>query len=230
LQRSKLEPTPDWIEFAEALAAQTAIAVDNLTLFEGLGQANKELREAYDATIEGWAHALEIRDKETEGHSRRVVKYTIDVAKAFGMTKEQMVHVWRGVLLHDIGKMGVPDHILHKPGPLDEEEWAVMRQHPVFAYEMLQSIDYLKPALTIPHYHHERWDGSGYPEGLKGDDIPLEARIFAVVDAYDALTSDRPYRDAWPEEKAQKYLQEQAGKEFDPEVVRVLLEILSNEE
>jgi HD-GYP domain-containing protein (c-di-GMP phosphodiesterase class II) len=229
LQRSKLEPTPEWIEFAEALAAQTAIAVDNLTLFEGLDQANKELREAYDATIEGWAHALEIRDKETEGHSRRVVKYTIDVAKVFGMTKEEMVHVWRGVLLHDIGKMGVPDNILHKPGPLDEEEWAVMRQHPVFAFEMLQSIDYLKPALTIPHYHHERWDGSGYPEGLKGEDIPLEARIFAVVDAYDALISDRPYRNAWPEEKVQKYLQEQAGKEFDPEVVRVLLEILSEQ-
>lgn len=226
LQRSRLEPTPEWIEFAEALADQTAIAVDNLTLFEGLERANRELREAYDATIEGWAHALEIRDKETEGHSRRVVKYTIEVARAYGITEEDLVHVWRGVLLHDIGKMGIPDQILHKPGPLDEAEWEIMRQHPVYAYDMLKSIDYLTPALVIPHYHHERWDGSGYPEGLKGEDIPLEARIFAVVDAYDALTSDRPYRGAWAEEKTREYLLDQAGKEFDPDVVRVFLKMI----
>ncbi len=206
LHRSKLNPSEEWIDFAEALAGQTAIAVDNLTLFKGLEQANKELREAYDATIEGWAHALEIRDKETEGHSRRVVQLTEKVAKAYGFDDEALVHFRRGVLLHDIGKMGIPDQILHKPGPLDEAEWEIMRQHPVYANEMLKSIDYLRPALLIPHYHHERWDGSGYPEGLKGEGIPLEARIFSVVDAYDALTSDRPYRSAWSVEETIKYL------------------------
>ena len=226
LQRTELNPSSDWVKFAEALADQTAIAVDNLTLFNGLERANKELREAYDATIEGWAHALEIRDKETEGHSRRVVQLTERVALAFGVDPDSLVHIRRGVLLHDIGKMGVPDQILHKPGALNEDEWEIMRQHPVYAYEMLKSIDYLKPALLIPHYHHERWDGSGYPEGLKGEDIPLEARIFAVVDAYDALTSDRPYRSAWSEEETVKYLREQAGKEFDPAVVRKFLKIV----
>ena len=226
LQRTKLDPSPDWIEFAEALAAQTAIAVDNLTLFKGLERANDELREAYDATIEGWAHALEIRDKETEGHSRRVVQLTEQVALAFGIDPKALVHIRRGVLLHDIGKMGVPDQILHKPGPLDEAEWEIMRQHPVYAYEMLKPIDYLKPALAIPHYHHERWNGSGYPEGLKGEAIPLEARIFAVVDAFDALTSDRPYRGAWSVEETEKYLKKQAGKEFDPAVVRKFLKVV----
>lgn len=226
LQRTKLDPSPDWIEFAKALAGQTAIAVDNLTLFKGLERANKELREAYDATIEGWAHALEIRDKETEGHSRRVVLLTEQVALAFGIDPKALVHIRRGVLLHDIGKMGVPDQILHKPGPLNDMEWEIMRQHPVYAYEMLKSIEYLKPALPIPHYHHERWDGSGYPEGLKGKNIPLEARIFAVVDAYDALTSDRPYRGAWSEDETVKYLRKQAGREFDPEVVEKFLKIV----
>ena len=226
MQRSKLEPTPEWVEFAGALAEQTAIAVDNLTLFEGLEKANRELGEAYEATIEGWAHALEIRDKETEGHSRRVVDLTTLVAEQFNFSEDELVHIRRGVLLHDIGKMGVPDQILHKPGPLDEAEWEIMRQHPVYALQMLKSIDYLRPALSIPQYHHERWDGSGYPEGLKGEAIPLEARIFAVVDAYDALTSDRPYRGAWSEEETKKYLLKQAGKEFDPQVVKVFLATL----
>jgi putative nucleotidyltransferase with HDIG domain len=224
--RSRFEPDEDWIHFAEMLARQTAIAVDNLTLFSDLEDANKELREAYDATIEGWAHALEIRDKETEGHSRRVGRLTVAVAKEYGLSGEELVHVRRGVLLHDIGKMGVPDQILHKPGPLNEAEWEIMRQHPVYAYEMLKSIDYLKPALNIPHYHHERWDGSGYPEGLTGEAIPLEARLFAVVDAWDALTSDRPYRKAWSEEETKKYLREMAGIEFDPEVVEILLRMV----
>ncbi|MBG0788451.1 MAG: GAF domain-containing protein, partial [Anaerolineaceae bacterium] len=229
LQRSKLNPSEEWIDFAEALAGQTAIAVDNLILFRDLEQANDELREAYDATIEGWAHALEIRDKETEGHSRRVVQMAEKVAKAFGFDDEALVHLRRGVLLHDIGKMGIPDQILHKPGPLDDAEWEIMRQHPVYANEMLKSIVYLRPALLIPHYHHERWDGSGYPEGLMGEDIPLEARIFSVIDAYDALTSDRPYRGAWSDEETKKYLKKQAGKEFDPAVVEKFLEILERE-
>ena len=224
LNRERLDPDEEWHEFAETLARQTAIAVDNLTLFSNLQQANQELREAYDATIEGWARALEIRDKETEGHSRRVVSLTADMALKFGFKTADLEHILRGVILHDIGKMGIPDEILHKPGPLNEEEWTIMRRHPVYAYEMLKEIEYLKPALNIPHYHHERWNGSGYPEGLKGEAIPLEARIFAVVDAWDALTSDRPYRDAWSVEKTRQYLMDQAGKEFDPEIVKVFLE------
>lgn len=223
MHRSQLDPDEDWVRFAETLAGQIAIAVDNLTLFAEIRRANQDLREAYDATIEGWAHALEIRDKETEGHSRRVVTLMVEIAKVFGFSDEDLVHIRRGVMLHDIGKMGIPDQILHKPGPLDDAEWDVMRQHPDFAYDMLKEIDYLKPALNIPHYHHERWDGSGYPEGMKGDEIPLEARIFAVVDTWDALTSDRPYRNAWSREKAVQYLRDQAEKEFDPAVVEVFL-------
>ena len=230
LHRSRLDPDDEWNEFAETLARQTAIAVDNLTLFSNLQQANLELRQAYDATIEGWAHALEIRDKETEGHSRRVAVLTKDVAKRFGYTEAELEHILRGVILHDIGKMGIPDEILHKPGPLNEEEWTIMRQHPVYAYEMLKDIEYLWPALNIPHYHHERWNGAGYPEGLKGEDIPLEARIFAVVDAWDALTSDRPYRDAWSVEKTKQYLLDQAGKEFDPDVVEIFLDVLKDKQ
>ncbi len=226
LSRTKLEPDADWIDFAQTLARQMAIAVDNLTLFTDLERTNVDLREAYDATIEGWAHALEIRDKETEGHSRRVESLTVEVAKKFGFGSEELVHIRRGVLLHDIGKMGVPDQILHKPGPLDENEWVIMKQHPVFAYDMLKSIDYLVPSLIIPHYHHERWNGSGYPDGLKGEKIPLEARIFAVVDAWDALTSDRPYRKAWTQEETREYLRQQAGKEFDPQVIKVFLETI----
>jgi PAS domain S-box-containing protein/putative nucleotidyltransferase with HDIG domain len=226
LNRNRLDPDADWFVFAETLVRQTAIAVDNLTLFTHLQQANKELIEAYDATIEGWAHALEIRDKETAGHSRRVITLTEEVAKRFGYKAADLEHVLRGVILHDIGKMGIPDDILHKPGPLTGDEWVIMRQHPVFAYEMLKDIGYLQSSLNIPHYHHERWNGSGYPEGLKGKEIPLEARIFAVVDAWDALTSDRPYRDAWSVEKTKQYILDQAGKEFDPEVVKVLFEVM----
>jgi HD-GYP domain-containing protein (c-di-GMP phosphodiesterase class II) len=196
-------------------------------LFSNLQQANHELLEAYDATIEGWAHALEIRDKETEGHSRRVVTLTADIASRFGFKPAEIEHILRGVILHDIGKMGIPDEILHKPGPLTEEEWVIMRRHPDFAYEMLKDIKYLRPALNIPRYHHERWNGSGYPEGLKGEAIPLEARIFAVVDAWDALTSDRPYRDAWSVEKTKQYMLDQSGKEFDPEVVKAFLEMIA---
>ncbi|MDY6873168.1 MAG: PAS domain S-box protein [Chloroflexota bacterium] len=227
--RSRLEPDEDWMLFAETLARQTAIAIDNLTLFTNLAKANEELREAYDATIEGWAHALEIRDKETEGHSRRVVQLTVDIAKKLGLSEDELVHIRRGVLLHDIGKMAIPDKVLHKPGPLDDAEWEIMRMHPDYAYEMLKSIDYLRPALTIPHYHHERWDGSGYPEGLQGKDIPLAARIFAVVDVWDALTSDRPYRKAWSEEKTKQYLRDMAGKEFDPEMVEIFLEMVDSD-
>ncbi len=224
--RNRLDPDQEWMDFAETLSGQAAIAVDNITLFNGMQQANEDLRQSYNATTEGWAKALELRDQETEGHSQRMVELTLEMAKRFGFKEEELQHIRRGVLLHDIGKMGIPDAILHKPGPLTEAEWEIMRKHPVFSFNMLKDIDYLKPALKIPHYHHERWDGSGYPEGLKGKEIPLEARIFMVVDIWDALLSDRPYRDAWSEEKTMEYLQDQAGKTLDPEIVAVFLEFI----
>ncbi len=205
--------------FLDMLAGQAAIAIDSAQLFENLQGSNVELMMAYDETIEGWSQALDLRDKETEGHSRRVTEMTVKLAASFGSTPEELIHIRRGALLHDIGKLGVPDEILRKPGPLTEEEWVIMRSHPQFAYEMLAPITYLHPALDIPFCHHEKWDGSGYPRGLKGNQIPLAARIFTVVDVWDALTSDRPYRDAWAREKALKYIHEQAGQHFDPGVV-----------
>jgi len=227
--RTKFDPDEDWLDFADTLIRQAAIAVDNITLFDNLQQAVEDLQQAYDKTIVGWSKALELRDQETLGHSERVVDLSLEVARHFGFEEGDLLHLRRGIFLHDIGKMGIPDNILHKPGPLTEEEWVIMRQHPVFAYNMLKGIDYLEPALKIPHYHHGRWDGSGYPEGLTGRDIPLEARIFMVVDIYDALRSDRPYRDAWSQEKTINYIKEQAGRELDPEVVAVFLKIIQDE-
>lgn len=192
-----------------------------------LQASNQELRASYETTLEGWSHALDLRDKETEGHTLRVTELTLRIARAMGFSAEQLVHVRRGALLHDIGKMGVPDQILHKPGPLTEEEWRSMKRHPELAYELLSPIQYLAPALDIPHYHHEKWDGSGYPVGLKGEEIPLAARIFAVVDVYDALTSDRPYRASWSKEQALAYIRSEAGRHFDPAVVDIFLKELS---
>jgi HD-GYP domain-containing protein (c-di-GMP phosphodiesterase class II) len=174
-------------------------------------------------TLEGWSRALDMRDKETEGHSIRVTEMTLRLGRLLGVRDVEEVHLRRGSLLHDMGKIGIPDAILLKPGPLTAEEWEVMRTHPVRAYEMLAPIPYLSKALEIPHCHHEKWDGSGYPRGLKGEEIPLSARIFAVVDVYDALTSDRPYRPAWTKEKALDHIREQTGKHFDPQVVEAFL-------
>jgi response regulator RpfG family c-di-GMP phosphodiesterase len=210
---------PDRLEFLEALAGQAAIAVDNSSLFEQLQDSNTELSIAYDATLEGWAKALELRDRETVGHAHRVIEMTLRVADRIGIRSESLQHIRRGALLHDIGKMGIPDSILLKPGPLTPSEWEIMRQHPVHAYEMLKTIDYLQPALEIPYCHHEKWDGNGYPRGLKGKNIPISARIFAVVDVWDALTSDRPYRCAWPEHLALEYIHMESGRHFDPQVV-----------
>ncbi len=184
---------------------------------------NYELAQAYDGTIEGWSRALDLRDHETEGHSRRVTEMTLALARAFGASEEELVHVRRGALLHDIGKMGVPDSILLKPGPLTEEEWVLMRRHPVYAYEMLSEVSFVRPALEIPHCHHEKWDGTGYPRGLKNEDIPLAARLFAVVDVWDALRSDRPYRRAWPIERTRDHIAALSGTHFDPRVVDVFL-------
>ncbi len=193
-------------------------------------KAEEELQKAYDATLEGWAAALELREKETATHSRNVVDMTLKLAKEFEIPEEQIVHIRRGALLHDIGKMGIPDNILLKPGKLTDEEWVIMRMHPIFAYNLLSGIPYLSSALDIPYAHHERWDGSGYPLGLKGTDIPLTARIFAVVDVWDALLSDRPYRPGWNKEAVKNYLQEKSGIQFDPEIVEVFLTMMDNQE
>ena len=218
-QRTPLEPDEEWLDFLNPLAGQAALAIDNDHMFYGLQRSNLELGLAYDATIEGWSHALDLRDNETEGHTQRVTEMTVKLARSFGIIKDELRQVRWGALLHDIGKMGVPDGILLKPGPLTDEEWVVMKKHPTFAYEMLSPIQYLKAALDIPYCHHEKWDGTGYPRGLKGEQIPLVARIFAVVDVWDALTSDRSYRKAWTKEKALEYIRTSSGTHFDPQVV-----------
>lgn len=196
---------------------------------EELAEANFSLNQAYEATIEGWSRALDLRDHETEGHSRRVTEMTLRLAREIGISEEELVPVRRGALLHDIGKMGVPDRVLLKPGPLTDDEWAVMRWHPTLACEMLEPITFLHAALDIPGGHHEKWDGTGYPDGLAGEDIPLAARLFAVVDVWDALRSDRPYRKAWPEERVLDHLCSLSGSHFDPQIVRVFMALVSGE-
>ena len=191
-----------------------------------LEEAHAELLTAYEATIVGWSRAMDLRDRETEGHSQRVAELTIQLARAVGMSEEELVHVRRGALLHDMGKLGIPDSILHKPASLTDEEWVFMRRHPELAYDMLHQIEYLHPALEIPHCHHEKWDGTGYPRGLKQEEIPLSARLFAVVDVWDALISDRPYRPAWTKEDALAYIRDQAGKHFDPQVVELFFKVM----
>ncbi len=192
-------------------------------------QAEASMLRAYDETIGGWSNALELRNEETEGHSRRVTVITLKIARMMNVKTAELVHVRRGALLHDIGKMGIPDAILLKPGPLTDEEWVVMRKHPVYAHDLLAPIDYLRPALDIPYCHHEKWDGTGYPRGLKGKAIPLAARIFAVVDVYDALTSDRPYRKAWTIEDTLEHIKAESGTHFDPQVVEVFMSTIENE-
>ncbi|MFH1974634.1 MAG: HD domain-containing phosphohydrolase [Pseudomonadota bacterium] len=225
--RTPLEPDQEWLDFLEALAVQAAIAIDNVRLFDDLQKSNIDLLQAYDNTLEGWSNALDLRDKETEGHSQRVTEMTLRLARQMGMRDSELVHVRRGALLHDIGKMGIPDNILLKPGALTDEEWVIMRKHPVYAYELLYPISYLRPALDIPYSHHEKWDGTGYPRGLKGEHIPLAARIFSIVDVWDALRSERPYRPAWPEEKTLEHIRELTGTHFDPKVVEAFLELLN---
>ncbi len=227
--RSPLEPDHEWVKYLETLAGQAAIAIDNIALFEDLERTNIRLVQSYDATIAGWAQALELRDRETEGHSRRVVNITLALAKTLGVSNADLTHIRRGALLHDIGKMGVSDEILQKPGKLTDEEWVIMKKHPVLAYKWLASIEYLRPALDIPYCHHEKWDGTGYPRGLEKEQIPIAARIFAVVDVWDALRSDRPYRKAWSHEKALAYIKEQSGAHFDPRVATTFLRFIENE-
>jgi putative nucleotidyltransferase with HDIG domain len=225
-KRTRLEPDEEWLDLLNTLARQAAIAIDNANLFEDIQRSNAELSLAYDATIEGWSHALDLRDRETEGHTLRVTDMTIELARAFELSDAELAQVRWGALLHDIGKMGIPDTILHKPGSLTDHEWSVMKKHPAFAYDMLSPIRYLQSALDIPYCHHEKWDGTGYPRGLKGKQIPLPARIFAIVDVWDALTSNRPYRPAWSKEKALEYIQSLSGTHFDPRVVDMFIKML----
>jgi HD-GYP domain-containing protein (c-di-GMP phosphodiesterase class II)/PAS domain-containing protein len=227
--RTLISPDQEWVNFLETLAGQAAIAIDNTTLLEDLHRSNIELTMAYDTTLEGWSHALDLRDKETEGHTQRVVNLTLKIARGLGMVESELIHLRRGALLHDIGKMGIPDEILFKPGPLSNEEWIIMRRHPLMAYELLHPIIHLRPSIDIPYCHHEKWDGGGYPRGLNGDLIPLGARIFSVVDVWDALTSDRPYRKAWPAQRALDFIKEQKGIQFDPKVVELFMILVKNE-
>jgi PAS domain S-box-containing protein len=193
---------------------------------DALQQANNQLREAYERTIEGWVRALDLRDRETEGHTQRVTEITLKVAKQLGFSDGELAHIRRGALLHDMGKIAIPDEILQKPGPLSEAEWETMRRHPIYAYEMLYPIEYLRPALDIPLYHHERWNGSGYPHGLISNKIPLSARLFAIVDVWDALRSDRPYRKKMPREQVIEYLEENSNVLFDPDLVNIFLQFV----
>jgi putative nucleotidyltransferase with HDIG domain len=225
--RTELDPDPEWLEFFEALAAQAAIAIDNASLFDELQRSNIDLTLAYDTTLEGWSHALDMRDKETEGHTLRVTEMTVKLARSMGMSEAEIVHIRRGALLHDIGKMAISDTVLLKPGPLNKDEYEIMCKHPTYAYEMLLPISFLRHALNIPYCHHEKWDGTGYPRRLKGEQIPLEARIFAVVDVWDALLSDRPYRKAWSEQQTLEYILNEEGKHFDPKVLKAFTKVVT---
>jgi PAS domain S-box-containing protein len=226
--RSPLNPDAEWMDFLEALSMQAAIAIDNAELFKNLQRSNMELTMAYDNTLEGWVRTLALRDMETEVHTQRVTMLTLRLASAMGIPDSSLVHVKRGALLHDIGKLAIPDSILKKAESLNDEEWDLLRQHPTCAAELLAPIPYLAQALDIPYCHHEKWDGTGYPRGLKGEEIPLSARIFAVVDVWDALSTNRPYREAWNQDKVIEYLCEQSGKHFDPRVVEAFLLMLEN--
>lgn len=221
--RDDHEPDADWQTFLQSLALQAAIGIDHVEMLENLKNTNRELAMAYDETIKGWAQALELRDKETRGHSGRVSDLTVKLAMALGMSGEDLDHIRRGAFLHDIGKMAIPDSILGKTGPLSNDDWITMRQHPTIGYRMLSNIEYLKPALDVVYCHHEKWDGTGYPRGLKGEEIPLSARIFTVIDVWDALTNNRPYRLAWPEDEVRAYLIKEKGKHFDPRIVDTFL-------
>lgn len=225
--RAPHDPDQEWLDFLQTLAELAAIAISNAAQFETLGRANVELGVAFDAMIEGWARALEMLEREPQGHSTRVADLTLRLARALNVPETQFVHLRRGALLHDIGKLNVPESILLKPDRLNAKEWAEMRKHPLYAYELLAPIEYLKPALTIPYCHHEKWDGAGYPNGLAGEAIPLEARIFAIVDVWDALQSVRPYHAAWRPAKILKRIQTLAGTHFDPKVVGAFMQLIA---
>jgi PAS domain S-box-containing protein len=225
--RTKTDFGSGWQDFLRSLAVQAAMAIENSKLYNDLQIANQDLESAYDATIQALSLAIDLRDHETEGHSQRVTKLSEELARHMNLPTEDIVQIRRGALLHDIGKLGVPDNVLLKPGKLDTQEWQLMKQHPVLAHQWLSKIPFLRPALEIPYSHHERMDGSGYPLGLHGNQIPLAARIFAVVDVYDALTSDRPYRKAWTKQKTLDYLRENVDLQFDKTVFEKFEQIIN---
>jgi putative nucleotidyltransferase with HDIG domain len=225
--RSTLSADQDWMNFLNTLAGQAAISIDSAMMFKDLQRSNADLTLAYDKTIDGWSRALDLRDKETEDHTRRVTELTLRLAQRMGLSDTELIHIRRGATLHDIGKVAMPDDILFKPGPLTGEEWVIMRSHPLIAAEMLKPISYLDPALPIPRFHHEKWDGSGYPDGLAGESIPLAARLFAFADVYDALTSDRPYRGAWSQADALEHIRNNSGTHFDPNISPVFIGMMT---
>jgi putative nucleotidyltransferase with HDIG domain len=213
----------------QAFANQIAVALENTHLITSLHKAHKELEDDYEKAMEGWIRALDLRDQETEDHSMRVAHAAGKLAESMGMDEDDLHCLHIGALLHDIGKMSIPDSILFKPGPLTDAEWEIMQQHPQTACAWLEAIDYLRPALDIPYSHHERWDGSGYPQGLAGEAIPLAARIFAVVDTWDAMLSDRPYRKALPMEEVSAHIKAESGSHFDPKVVAAFLKLVNTD-
>jgi putative nucleotidyltransferase with HDIG domain len=213
------------LDLISAFANQAAVAIDNARLFDGLQESNEELQIAYQATLEGWVRALDLRDKETEGHTKRVTALTQELARSMGLNDDELLHITRGALLHDIGKMAIPDGVLLKPGKLTPDERALIEKHPIYAYEMLSPIKFLLPALDIPYCHHEKWDGTGYPRKLKGKEIPFAARIFAVVDVWDALISDRPYRKGMDPVEIRQHIMDGVGTHFDPNVVDAFLSL-----
>jgi putative nucleotidyltransferase with HDIG domain len=225
--RSSLKPDKDLQNFLVMVAGQAAIAIDSAMMFSELQRSNAELSLAYDATIEGLSRALDLRDRETKEHTSRVTQITVKLATRLGVKQSDLLHVRRGAILHDIGKVAIPDQILFKPGPLAQDEWEIMRRHPTIAVELLSPVNYLEPALEIPHWHHEKWDGTGYPDGLSQEDIPFAARLFALADVYDALISNRPYRSAWSKWDAVQYIESQAGSHFDPRIVPEFLELVN---
>ena len=220
------EFTPSEIDLCYVLSYEVSLAITNAQLYEKAQQSIMDISQAYDATLEGWSRMLDMRDHVTDEHTHRVTDLTVELAKRMGIPASELGHIRRGAFLHDIGKMGIPDSILQKPAPLTDTEWEIMKTHPEKAYRVLSKIHYLIPAVDIPYCHHEKWDGTGYPRKLKGTEIPLSARIFAVVDVYDALTSDRPYRKAWEKARALKYVQEQSGKHFYPEAVEAFIKMM----
>lgn len=226
--KGSIPQDPQWMKFLETLSSQAAIVMDYYDLFEDLKRSNNELFTAYEATIEGWSRAMELRDSETEGHTLRVTELALTFARELGFKEKELLNIGRGALLHDIGKIGISDAILLKSGAFTLEERREMEKHPRMAYDMLSPINYLKESLDIPYCHHEKWDGTGYPQGLIGEQIPISARMFAIVDVYDALSSDRPYRKAWPKEKVLEYILENSGSHFDPTMVEIFLSMISS--